>query len=340
MPGHPNGRPARPGGYNLDVELLYRRGLHLPELDLWLDPHEGRAAAVVSHAHADHVRRHRLTFATDSTRLLIEHVGKSGACTITVPFGRRTPFGDGYLTLLPAGHVLGSAQVLVERAGHRLLYSGDLKLRSSLTAEPAEVRRADTLVVESTYGRPQYNFPPAEEVFGRLEQFCVDALTAGETPVVFAYSLGKSQEVLAGLARRGLRFGVHPTIAAVCSIYERCGVALPPYEVFQGGDADGRVLLLPPHARRGAALSAIERIRTASVTGWALDRGAVYRLRCDAAFPLSDHAGYPELFEYVERVAPSRIYTVHGFARDLAHDLRARGFRAYSLTQPEQLPLF
>ena len=329
-----------PGRYNHDVDLVYRRGLHLPELDLWLDPQLGRDAAFISHAHADHVRRHRRTLSTEPTRLLLEHMRMTGLCCTPLPLRTRTPFGAGFLTLLPAGHVLGSAQALVELKDCRLLYSGDLKLRPGLTAEPAETVPADVLVVESTYGRPQYRFPPEEEVFGRLEAFCRETLRCGETPAVLAYSLGKSQEVLAALGTAGLPVALHPSIAAICAIYERCGVPLPPYDVYVAGDAGGRVLLLPPQARRSAAFAALGRVRTACVTGWALDRGAVYRLKCDVALPLSDHAGYDDLLEYVERVGPARVYTVHGFAAELARDLRARGYDAYALTQPDQLALF
>lgn len=322
------------------MELRYRGGLQLPGLDLWLDPHRSQPAAVISHAHSDHSRRHGMTIATEATHRLLAERRQSAKTAVVLPYGQPHRFGDATITLYPAGHVLGSAQVLVEQDGHRLLYSGDLKLRRSLTAEPAEVPGADTLVVESTYGRPQYCFPPSEEVIGRMEQFCREAIAADETPILYAYSLGKSQEVLAALGHAGLPLTVHAAIDAVCRVYAACGQSLPPYELFAPGDQRGRVLLLPPQAQRSAAVAAIERQRSACVTGWAVDRGAIYRFRCDAAFPLSDHASHAELIEYVERVNPARVYTVHGFAGDLARDLRRRGLDAYSLTEPDQLSLF
>jgi Cft2 family RNA processing exonuclease len=322
------------------VDIFYNRGLQIPELDLWLDPHRSRDVAVISHAHSDHVRRHRTTYVTAPTAHLLNHTGKGGSKTVALEYGQRTPYGRGHLTLLPAGHILGSAQVLVEAGDHRLLYSGDLKLEPGLTAEPVSIPHADTLVMESTYARPHYRFPPAEEVLGRIEAFCRQALRNGETPILYAYPLGKSQDVLAALGSADLPMAVHPSIAAVSAIYEHCGVRLPSYDVIKPGDDGGRVLIVPPQTRGSDFLAGIERRRTACVTGWALDRGATYRFRCDEAFPLSDHAGYPDLLEYVERVAPACIYTVHGFARELARDLRQRGHRAYALSQPDQLPLF
>ncbi len=325
------------------MDLSYEHGLHLPDVNLWLDPLRSRAAAVISHAHSDHLPqagRHELTVATEATHRLLAERRQSGKSALVLPYGLPQRVGGGTVTLYPAGHVLGSAQVLVERDGHRLLYSGDLKLRASLTAEPAEVPHADTLVVESTYGRPQYCFPPEEEVRERLVAFCRATLHRGETPVLYAYSLGKAQEVLAALGASDLPLSVHPAIDTVSKVYAACGVTLPAYEVFQPGATLDRVLVLPPQARRSAAVAAIPRVRSAVVSGWAVDRRAIYRFRCDAAIPLSDHAGYEDLLEYAERVQPGRVFTVHGFAADLARALRSRGFNAYALAQPDQLSLF
>ena len=320
--------------------MTYQHGLYLPALDLWLDAHRVQPVAVVTHAHSDHARRHQRTLATPATARLLAQRRAAGACVVPLPFGERLSYGGGSLTLVPAGHILGSAQALVEHGGQRLLYTGDFKPRRSLTAEPIEAPRADTLVMECTFGRPHYCFPPAEEVLGRIEQFCRAALAMDETPILFAYSLGKAQELLAALGQAGLPLSVHAAVDAICKVYRCCGVALPGYEVYTPGDHAGRVLIVPPQTRRSAALTAIEHKRLAYVSGWAMDKGAIYRFRCDAAFPLSDHADYGELLEYVERVGPSRVYTVHGFAHDLARDLRTRGHQAFSLAEPDQLRLF
>ncbi|MGI8552248.1 MAG: MBL fold metallo-hydrolase RNA specificity domain-containing protein [Dehalococcoidia bacterium] len=326
------------------MEISYRRGLYLRGLDLWLDPHEKQTVAVVSHAHADHARAHTRTICTPATALLLAERRLAGKSTDTVNFGQARPLVGGQLTLLPAGHVLGSAQVLVEQEGGRLLYSGDFKLRQSLTAEQAVVPNADTLVMETTFGRPKYRFPSAEETIGRIEQFCRQALANGETAVLYVYSLGKAQELLAALGVTGLTLRIHPSIHAICEVYRHCGILLPPYQIWRPGEHQTEpepcVLLVPPQAGRAGALTSLGRLRTAYISGWAIDRGAVYRFRCDAAFPLSDHADYDELCEYVRRVGPARIFTVHGFAREFARDLRGWGYYAYPLGQPEQLQLF
>jgi DNA ligase-1 len=116
------------------------------------------------------------------------------------------------ITLFPAGHIFGSAMSLIQAEGERLLYSGDFKLRHGLSAEPCEVPRADVLIMETTYGRPQYVFPPTEAVLERVIQFCREALDNGETAVLLGYSLGKSQELLCGLGDAGLPLMLHGAV--------------------------------------------------------------------------------------------------------------------------------
>jgi Cft2 family RNA processing exonuclease len=318
------------------MDVCWRSGIYLPQIDLWLDATAPRDRAVVSHAHSDHVRRHACTIATPGTARLIEHrYGRRGRF-IEMECGEQRDLGGFTLTLLPAGHVRGSAQALVEYRGVRLLYSGDFKLAPSHTAEPAAVPEADVLVVEATFGRPQYRFPPGEQVAAEILEFCRRALSDGHTPVLFAYSLGKGQELLGRLAGAGFDIAVHGTTFGVSQVYEQLGVEFPVYSRLDDGVLEGTVLICPPQARRAGLIDALPRTRTAFISGWAIDRSARYRFGTDAAFPLSDHADYDELLTYVERVNAKRIYTVYGFAAEFAADLRARGYDALPLRGPIQ----
>lgn len=321
------------------MDVRYHSGIYLPEIDLWLDPTASRERAVVSHAHSDHVRRHACSIVTPGTGRLIEHRYRPGHRFIELELGERRDFGEFALTLLPAGHVRGSAQALVEHRGERLLYSGDFKLTASRTAEPAEVPEADVLIVEATFGRPQYRFPPSAWVIEQIGAFCRDALAQGCTPVLFAYSLGKGQELLGCLAGAGFDIALHGTTFGVTQVYERLGVEFPVYSRLDDSGLTGRVLICPPQARRSAALAAIPRARTAYVSGWAVDRSARYRLGVHAAFPLSDHADYDDLLAYVKRVNPKQVFTIYGFAADLAADLCAMGYAARPLNGPMQYRL-
>jgi Cft2 family RNA processing exonuclease len=155
-------------------------------------------------------------------------------------------------TLLPAGHVLGSSQVLVERDGLRLLYSGDFKLRPSRASEEATVPAADILVMETTFGRPQYKFPETEEVLGDIRRWCSAVLRTGGTPVLFCYSLGKGQEVLAGLDGVDFPIYLHEKHFAMANLYRQFGVAMPEYRLYQPETKIDGVLCAPAAAAKAA----------------------------------------------------------------------------------------
>ncbi len=321
------------------MEIQFQSGIYLPEIDFWLDPTRARSRAFVSHAHSDHVGKHDEFIVTPGTAALLDHRYRPRGKMRVQHFGETRFFGDFSLTLYPAGHVLGSAQALVEYRGQRLLYSGDLKLSPSQTAEPCDVPEADTLIVEATFGRPRYVFPPQQEVIAGILSFCRNALARGETPVLFAYSLGKGQEVLRCLAGAGFDIALHGTTFGVTQVYAQLGMEFPVHEHLDRCELANRVVICPPQTRRAAIFTTIRRPRTAIVTGWAVDRSARWRYGADAAFPLSDHADYNDLVEYVERVKPKRVYTVFGFDGEFAADLRTRGYDAWPLKSAMQMRL-
>ena len=332
------------------MTLQYRDGgVFLPELALWLDPHRrqtGFEQVVVSHAHADHTAAHREVILSEPTSWLMHSRLRGQRVEHVLPFGQRRHFGLGrlpfHITLLPAGHILGSAMALIECAGRSLLYTGDFKLRHNLCAEPCDPAPAagcDILIMETTYGRPAYQFPPAAEVIHDIIQFCREALAQQQIPVLLAYSLGKSQELLRALAGADLPIMLHENVWKMTQVYERCGVRFPPYERFDPDDLHGKVFICPPQAARAPRLQAVGDLRTALITGWALDASCRFRSRAHAAFPLSDHADYSDLIELVKRVAPKKVFTMHGFAADFAQTVRTLGIEAQSLSEDEQLLL-
>ncbi len=323
------------------MNVLFQRGVYLPGIDLWLDAQAARPISVVSHAHSDHIQRHDFTLATAATAALMRHrLGRRGRCR-PLAFGQRTEFPRFALTLYPAGHVLGSAQVLVEADGERLLYSGDFKLRPGRSTEATEVPAAGTLIMETTFGKPGYVFPPTDEVIAQLRGWVQGAWEDGLTPILYAYALGKSQELLAHLGDLDGEIVLDRRVFEMVKLYEELGASFPPYRLLEPGMAWQRaVLLAPPGARRSWEVAAIRNQRTAYVSGWALDRGAAWRFGTHTCFPLSDHADYPDLLEYVRRTGARTVYTVHGFADEFAADLRQRGLNARPLKPAAQLSLF
>jgi DNA ligase-1 len=322
------------------ISVRYHRGLELPDHGLWLDPADPRPFAFVSHAHSDHIARHAEYIASAGTARLMEaRLGGEREGHI-LNFGEPVRFRDFQIALLPAGHIFGSAQALVESEGGSLLYTGDFKLRPGLSAEPTEWRHAETLIMETTYGLPKYRLPPTEQVMAQMVAFCQEALEDGAVPVLLGYSLGKAQEILCALLRAGLTPMLHGAVYKMTEIYRKLKPDFPDgYLRYHAGDVVGKVLVCPPSANRTLMLTRIKNRRTAVLTGWALDPGATYRYQCDAAFPLSDHADYTDLVRYVELVQPKRVLTLHGFAAPFAADLRERGFEAWALSEENQLEL-
>lgn len=343
----------------------YARGVHLPLARLWLDPRERRDLAVVSHAHGDHIARHRAVVCTAPTYRLMVHRVRAPVVSHVLRYGEEHAQGDALVSLYPAGHVLGAAQVLVQHEGLRVLYSGDIRLRPSLSCAALEQVDADILVVETTFGHQRYRFPPIDEVVARVVRFCESALAAGEVPVLVAYSLGKAQELLCQLRDSGLRVLLHQSVHAIAHIYRELGVDLPHAGRLDEANeaaidilawmeaADGAaqpvprpddlrrdcVVVVPPHLRDVRSIRRLEPVRRAALTGWALDAWTPERMGCHTAFPLSDHCDFDDLVAYTLATGARRVYTLHGFAQDFARHLRSRGIEASPLSEPEQLAL-
>ncbi len=320
------------------IGIKYARGIELPGHGLWLDPWDKQPFAFVSHAHSDHTGYHEEIITSPATsRLMAERV-PGRRIEHVLPFGEPTLVRGMRITLLPAGHVFGSAQFFLEEEDS-LLYTGDFKLRQGLSAEAAQWTRADTLIMETTYGLPRYVFPPAEEIIAKMVAFCRETLEENAVPILLGYSLGKSQEILCALARAGMTPMLHGAVHRITEIYRKLQPDFPPFLRYNAQDVSGKVLICPPSANRSIMVRRIKARRTAVLSGWALDPGAAFRYQCDAAFPLSDHADYPDLIRYVELVQPRRVLTLHGFAAAFARDLRERGIEAWALSENDQLEL-
>jgi len=258
----------------------------------------------------------------------------------TPAFLNRFKHEGALLTLLPAGHIAGSAQLLVEHKKERLIYSGDFKLRHDPASEVIVIEEADQLVMETTFGKPEYLFPPASKTTERIAQFCEKAWKERRHPVLLAYSLGKAQELMMSLKPWKYEFVLNPAIADMCETYKSLGYALPPSHTPGNTALEGKVLIWPPNARSQPWFQGVaDRCRTAFISGWAVDAGSKFRMKVDECFPLSDHADFSELLAYVWQVHPKQIYTHHGFAADFASHLRLTGHDARALGEVEQLEL-
>ncbi len=310
-------------------------GLKLTKADLAVDFRRRQPRAFISHAHADHMARHEYALCTPETSALYQfRLGRRR--TLEMKLREPIEWGGLRLTAFPAGHCLGSAMLLAEDGDRSLLYTGDFKLGPSATAEEAELPHAELMVLESTFGTPSYRLPPREEVIGRLRELVRRLLTDGRTPVVVAYVLGKAQEVTKLLTDDGIPVLQHRHIHEVSQVYEACGMPLGRYARFEGRVEPGWALIVPPNTPPLDDVPGEVRI---AVTGWAMDQRTKHRLRVDHAVPLSDHAGYDELFEAVERVGPKKVYCTHG-PKEFVDRLCEAGHDARPLGRAKQGRLF
>ncbi len=333
------GFAVRVGGV---VEVVFHRGLYLPEADFWLDPFDAKEYAFVSHAHADHFSRHEMALCSDVTAKLVEARFGMGTENLEgVPFGHSVERNGFRMKMLPAGHIVGSAMLHVTRKsdGATLLYTGDFKMRKGRTTEVVNLIQADVLIMETTFGLPNLVFPSQMEVDADVLRFVNDALADGEVPVLYGYSLGKAQEALALLAENDIPVLSHIKVAQMTDACRAAGVNLPEPIIFEGLAKAGHVVIAPPNCVNAKVMRGLKNKRTAMLSGWAMQPGAIYRYRTDDMIAMSDHADHPGLHECVTRVRPKRVLTVHGYAKEFAAELRAKGIEAWRAEGGDQLEL-
>lgn len=316
----------------MDVEFR-ETGIFLPEIDLWLDSTDPCATTWISHGHSDHARGcHGTAIGTPATllfyrmRLWLDESQPEPELR-PLAFGESLEWHGARLTALPAGHIIGAAQLLVEYAGERLVYTGDIKLRPPLCGETTRPVTCDRLIVESTFGLPIYRLLTREESAERIVSFARACLDEGAVPAFIGYALGRGQEIVHVLTQAGIATAVHGAIAKFIPVYEGCGYRFPGWEPYEANAISGKALVVVPN--HGMALAAGRKnVRMAYVSGWAALDNARTRSGAEELIPYSDHADFDELLALVEQSGAKQIDVVHGYTAPFAHILQTRGYHA------------
>ena len=312
-------------------------GLYCPAGGFHLDPWHPVPRAVVTHAHADHARAGCGRYlAAEPGRLLLRTRLGDAADVTTVPYGEPVDHHGVRVSFHPAGHVLGSAQVRLERRGEVWVFSGDYKLDPDPTCAAFEPVRCHTFVTESTFGLPVYRWDPPAELFAGINAWWRANRDAGKTSLVFAYALGKAQRVLAGIDPSIGPVFTHGAVEKVTRAYRESGVSLPPTTPVAEvaavrGKAKpwaGGLVIAPPSAAGSVWARKFEPASEAIASGWMRVRGARRRKAVDRGFALSDHADWPGLLTAVKESGAGRVLVTHGFAAELARYLREQGLDA------------
>lgn len=310
-------------------------GIYLPEIDLWLDSREPCRAAWISHAHSDHARSaHGCVFATQATlslyqaRVDLDSGARAGLRPLA--YGETVEWNGARLTALRAAHIVGAAQLLVEFRGERLIYTGDIKLRTPLCGEATEVAACDHLIIESTFGLPVFHFAGCDEARRRIVAFATECLAEGATPVFLGYALGRGQEIVYALRQAGIPVAVHGAIARFLPYYAEQGFDAPGWEPYEQGAVKAKALVVVPGMRKFLEASG-KNVRIAYVSGWAALSNARTRAGAEHLIPYSDHADFEELLAIVTQTGARRVDVVHGYTEAFAHILAQRGLQAKPL---------
>ncbi len=303
-------------------------GIRIKDTDIWLDPSKKKTFAFISHAHSDHINlRHSCAIVSHNTALLLRNSFK-GEKLIEIDWEKPVKRGNIEFELFPAGHILGSAQIMIKSEGIRIVYTGDIKVRPSFTAERIQIKQCDVLIIECTYGNPKYLFPEREQVAEDLIKFVKKCFAKKITHVILAYKTGKAQEVIKILGDAGISVRVEKSIFQVTETYRKIGISLSNYKLFPPFVPYREAIIVPPY--RIDLIKPILRKKVVFLSGWALEKKRIEQIGCDVALPLSDHADFSELLAYILKANPKRIYTVHG-DESFARYLRKEGFDAIHL---------
>jgi len=321
---------ARPGTW---VEPQ-RDGLYIPEADAWIDPATPKPRALVTHGHADHARGgHGAVLATAETlAIMAARYGPQNGQPVA--YGEAVRLGDITARFVPAGHVLGSAQIVLEKGAERIVVSGDYKRRPDPTCAPFEPVPCDIFVTEATFALPVFRHPDTGAEIDRL----LGALHANPDRAVLlgAYALGKAQRLIVELRAHGYDEPIllHGALERLCALYADFGVALGPLQLATGlkpADMRGRIVIAPPGALNDRWSRRLPDPITAMASGWMSVRQRARQRNVELPLVISDHADWDELTDTLIELAPSEVWVTHGREDALVHWCDTRQIRARAL---------
>jgi len=302
-----------------------------------IDPWEPSELALITHAHADHARpgSERYISTPDSVALLKRRLGDTIDIR-AVNYNEPIRLGSTDVSFHPAGHVLGSAQIRVEQAGNVWVFTGDFKRDFDPTCLPFELVPCDTLITEATFALPVYRWQSGREVAGEIAHWWNLNIEADRPSVLFCYSLGKAQRVLAELMHYCSRsVFLHGAVAPLTDIYRREGVAMLPtqqLDLKEKRNYNAELVIAPPGAAGSTWMRRFKGASTGFCSGWMRVRGNRRRRGYDRGFVLSDHADWPALIQTIKECGAKKILTTHGQSETLVRYLRELGYSADELS--------
>ncbi len=309
-------------------------GIYIPAADAWVDPSQPKARALVTHGHADHARGgHGEVWATPETLAIMD--ARYGEQTgHPVAYGETIKMGEVEIGFVPAGHVLGSAQIVLDHRGERIVVSGDYKRRPDPTCEPFRPVKCDVFITEATFGLPVFRHPETSDEIDKL----LAALRAEPERCVLvgAYALGKAQRVIMELRNMGFDdpIYIHGALQRLCDLYIDHGVALGELRPATGlpkAELKGRIVIAPPGALNDRWSRRLPDPITAMASGWMTVRQRARQRNVELPLIMSDHADWDELTRTIQEIAPRELWVTHGREDALVHWCQQRQIKARAL---------
>ena len=312
-------------------------GLYCEPGDFHIDPLRPAPRALITHGHGDHARagNGRVLATAETIAIMQARYGEAAAGVVQpLAYGEALTVGAVRVRLAPAGHVLGSAQIVLDYRGSRVVVSGDYKRRSDPTCAPFEPQNCDLFITEATFALPVFHHPEDRQEIDKLLHSL--ALFPERCHLIGVYALGKCQRVLALLRRAGYEEPVylHGALIGLFELYERFGIALGPVLPATGVSRDalkGRLVLAPPAALADIWSRRLPDPLVALASGWMRVRQRAKAAGVELPLVISDHADWDELAATIDEVAADEIWVTHGREEALVHYATARGYRARAL---------
>jgi putative mRNA 3-end processing factor len=316
---------------------LTAQGLYCEAADCHIDPWSPVPRALITHAHGDHLvwGCERYLLAADGAGVARERLGQWAGGVETVTYGEPRTINGVRVSLHPAGHILGSAQIRLEYQGEVWVVSGDYKTDPDPTCAAWEPVRCHTFITESTFGLPVYQWPAQHAVFDEINAWWRDNADAGVTSLLYGYALGKAQRLIAGLDPAIGPILTHGAVEKMTQCYRDAGVALPSTTYATAAarqPAWSRAIVVAPPSTDGSTWAGrFGDTRAAFASGWMRVRGARRRRSVDRGFTLSDHVDWPQLLGAIDATGAERVWVTHGFTGPVVRWLREHGRDAMAI---------
>lgn len=310
-------------------------GIYVKPGDFWIDPARPKSSALITHGHADHARAgHDKLLATPETLAIMATRFGEQAGAQSIQYGDVIRIGDVDVSFVPAGHVLGSAQIVMEHKGERIVVSGDYKRRPDPTCAPFQPVPCDIFITEATFGLPVFRHPDTSDEIAKILDTLRD--NPDRCVLIGAYALGKAQRVIAHL--RGMDYlkpiYIHGAMQKLCDLYRQFGVELGelrPVADLKPSDLKGEIIVAPPSALNDRWSRRLPDPITAMASGWMRVRQRARQKNVELPLVISDHADWDELTDTCLELAPQEVWVTHGREDALVHWCATRQLRARAL---------